>query len=125
MSKFYGTIRSYDVHTYFQANNKEEHDAAWELREKVLKDFAPEIEAGDIRVHKFWDKPIGPHPINMWELDFKSPEIFVKIVPYFQVHHGKLSVLIHPHSDAGDLIDHTVGALWLGHKQRLITSILK
>ncbi|KAF6069330.1 Dopa 4,5-dioxygenase family protein [Candida albicans] len=75
-------------------------------------------------VYKFWEKPIGPHPIRMWELDFKDPEIFKVVVPYFQLNHGPLSVLIHPRTDQGDLKDHTEHALWLGHKVRLDTSLL-
>lgn len=122
---FYGGIVSYDIHTYWNAGDEEEKKFSWELREKVQKEFAKEIEAGEIRVHKFWDKPIGPHTINMWEIDFKSPEIFARIVPFYQLNHGKLSVLIHPRSGKGDLIDHTEHALWLGHKQRLITSFLQ
>ncbi|CAK7913240.1 hypothetical protein CAAN1_20S02036 [[Candida] anglica] len=122
---FYGGIISYDVHTYWNNNNEEERQFAFELREKILKEFASEIEAGDIRVHKFWDKPIGPHPINMFEIDFKSPEIFAKVVPFYQLNHGPLSVLIHPRSGQGSLIDHTKYALWLGHKVRLDTSRLE
>ncbi|EGW32413.1 uncharacterized protein SPAPADRAFT_139740 [Spathaspora passalidarum NRRL Y-27907] len=124
-SKFYGGIVSYDIHTYWNNNIDAERKFAYELREKVLKDFADEISKGEIRVHQFWEKPIGPHPVNMWELDFKSPEIFKVIVPYFQLNHGNLSVLIHPRSDKGDLKDHTDHALWLGHKVRLATSLLK
>lgn len=121
---FYGGIISYDIHTYWNNNNKQERQFAFELREKVLKEFATEIDNGDIRVHKFWDTPIGPHPINMFEIDFKSPEIFAKVVPFYQLNHGKLSVLIHPRSGKGDLIDHTEFALWLGHKVYLDTSRL-
>ncbi|KAI5954530.1 hypothetical protein KGF54_002305 [Candida jiufengensis] len=123
--KFYGDIVSYDIHTYWNNNNPKDREFAYNLREKVLKEYADEIEKGDIRVHKFWDKPIGPHTLNMWELDFKKPEIFVKLVPFFQLNHGKLSVLIHPRTSQGDLKDHTDNALWLGHKLRLDTSFLK
>ena len=120
--EFYGGIKSYDVHTYY--GNEKEEKLAFAFREKVLKDFAKEIENGEIRVYKFWEKPIGPHPIRMWELDFKDPEIFKVVVPYFQLNHGPLSVLIHPRTDQGDLKDHTEHALWLGHKVRLDTSLL-
>lgn len=120
---FYGGIHSYDIHTYWNNNSETERKAAFELREGVLEDFKEAIAAGEIRVYKFWDKPIGPHPINMWELDFKNPEIFQVIVPYFQIHHGKLSVLIHPRTGKGDLADHTEHALWLGHKIRLDTTL--
>ena len=122
---FYGDIRSYDIHTYWNNNNKVERQLAYDLREKVLKTFSPEIEAGDIRVYKFHDTPIGPHTLNMWELDFKKPELFAKLVPFFQLNHAKLSVSIHPRTSQGDLKDHTDHAMWLGHKVRLDTSFLK
>ncbi|KAG2735908.1 hypothetical protein G9P44_002122 [Scheffersomyces stipitis] len=124
-SPFYGGILSYDIHTYWNNNNENERKLAYDLREKVLKEFADDIAKENIRVYKFWEKPIGPHPINMWELDFKSPEMFVKLVPFFQLNHGKLSVLIHPRSQEGAFPDHTKNALWLGHKVRLDTEILK
>ncbi|KAI5962195.1 uncharacterized protein KGF55_003271 [Candida pseudojiufengensis] len=122
---FYGDIKSYDIHTYWNNNNPKDREFAYNLREKVLKEFADDISKGDIRVYKFWDKPIGPHTLNMWELDFKTPEMFVKLVPFFQLNHGKLSVLIHPRTSQGDLKDHTDNALWLGHKLRLDTSFLE
>lgn len=118
-------IVSYDIHTYWNNNNADEREFAHSLRERILKEFASEIEAGEVRVHKFWDKPIGPHPLNMWELDFKLAEMFGRLVPWFQLNHGKLSVLIHPRSGKGELLDHTEHALWLGHKVRLDTSLLK
>ncbi|KAI0464628.1 hypothetical protein LJB42_002248 [Komagataella kurtzmanii] len=123
--EFYGNIVSYDVHTYYNQNVSEEKKFAYQLREKVKEEFKDEIEAGNIRVHKFWETPIGPHPICMWEIDFKKPELFAGIVSFYQVNHGNLSVLIHPRSDKGDLVDHTKHALWLGHKQRLITSVFR
>lgn len=124
MAEFYGDVVSYDIHTYWNNNNENERKFSYELREKVQKEFAKEIENGDIRVYKFWDKPIGPHPINMWEIDFKKPELFPKLVSFYQLNHGKLSVLIHPRS-GNDLLDHTNHALWLGHKQRLDTTLLE
>lgn len=120
---FYGNIVSYDIHTYWNNNNEQQRAFAFELREKVLKEFATEIEQGDIRVYKFWDKPIGPHPLTMFEIDFKKPEIFAKVVPFYQLNHGELSVLIHPRT-GNELKDHTTNALWLGHKVRLDTSVL-
>lgn len=122
---FYGGVVSYDIHTYWNNNNPKEREAAFELREKVQHEFVHEIVNGEIRVHQFWDRPVGPHPINMFEIDFKSPEVFARVVPFYQLHHGALSVLIHPRSGKGDLTDHTTHALWLGHKVRLDTSLLR
>ncbi|ODV64244.1 DOPA 4,5-dioxygenase family protein [Ascoidea rubescens DSM 1968] len=122
---FICNIKSYDIHTYFAKTNLPEKQKAYQLREKLLEDFAQEIKAGDIRYYKIHDDPLGPHPIGMWEIDFKKPEIFSKIVPWYQINHDGLSVLIHPRSDQGDLKDHTAHAMWLGHKVRLISSFLK
>lgn len=54
--EFYGGIKSYDVHTYY--GNEKEEKLAFALREKVLKDFAKEIENGEIRVYKFWENQL-------------------------------------------------------------------
>lgn len=128
MTELYG-IKSFDFHTYWNNNNPKDREFAFDFREKIIKEFANEIEAGDVRVFKFWDKPIGPHPLNMFEIDtggvgrFK-PELYARLVTFYIVNHGHLSVLIHPKTDKGDLIDHTQHALWLGHKVRLDTSFL-
>lgn len=122
------SIRSYDFHTYWNTSDEAERKFSTELREKVQKEFAKELEAGDLRLHKFWQQPIGPHPITMWELDTGGkydPALFARVLAFYQLNHGKLSVLIHPRTQAGDLVDHTEFALWLGHKQRLITRFLK
>ncbi len=113
-------FRSYDIHTYYRKNDSEEKERLLAVRAQLLEDFAEEIEKGDIRVHKVHEDVIGPHPIAMWEIDFKKPEIFARVVPWYQRNHRGLSVLIHPFSDKGQKVDHTEHALWLGHKQRLI-----
>lgn len=121
-------IKSYDFHTYWNSGCPIDKKFSTEFREKVQKEFAKELEAGDLRLHKFWDHPIGPHPVTMWELDTAGkydPALFARVLAFYQLNHGKLSVLIHPRTGKGDLIDHTEHALWLGHKQRLITYILK
>lgn len=124
------TIKGYDFHTYWYPADEASRKFTTEFREKVKQEFAKELEAGDLRIHTFWDKPIGPHPVAMWELDTGgkdkyNPQLFARVLGFYQLNHGKLSVLIHPRTGAGDLTDHTDYALWLGHKQRLITSFLK
>ena len=74
--------------------------------------------AANLRYHgKLIQRPIGPHPVPMFELDF-LPENFAKVVPFLMRNHGDHSVLIHPES-GNDLADHTVHALWLGKKLEL------
>ncbi|VVT46314.1 uncharacterized protein SAPINGB_P001152 [Magnusiomyces paraingens] len=118
-------IKSYDIHTYYNVGHEPSRQEAFELREKLQKDFAKEIAAGELNVYRMWDKAIGPHITAMWECDFKSPELFSRIVPWYQWNHGNLSVLIHPHTERGGLIDHTQHALWLGTKIPLIEDVLK
>ncbi|ODQ80966.1 hypothetical protein BABINDRAFT_33500 [Babjeviella inositovora NRRL Y-12698] len=121
---FFGNIVSYDVHTYYNYEDLEEQKFARELYRKVEVEFADLIEKGDVRIFKFWEYPIGPHPISMFEIDFKTVEAFIKVIPFYQVNHGPLSVLIHPRSDKGALTDHTEHALWLGEKQPLKLGVL-
>lgn len=118
-------IKSYDIHTYYFQSHDASSLEAKALREKLAKDFAKDVEKGDLNIYKLWDKPIGPHPYAMWECDFKSPELFSRIVPWYQINHGSLSVLIHPHSDKGSVADHTNHAIWIGDKVPLITKVLE
>lgn len=117
-------IKSYDIHTYYFQSHEASKQEASDLRDKLAKDFATEVANGDINIYKLWDRPIGPHPYAMWECDFKSPEIFSKLIPWYQLNHGSLSVLIHPHTDKGGKVDHGLHALWIGDKVPLIEAVL-
>lgn len=122
------SIYSYDFHTYWRDADPEERKVCVEFREKVAREFAPELENGLLRMHKFWDRPVGPHPIHMWELDTAGkydPALFARVLAFYQLNHNGLSVLIHPRTDSTQLVDHTEHALWLGHKQRLITAFIQ
>ena len=63
------------------------------------------------------DKPIGPHPLPMWEADFASYDnriFWSEVCDFIKAEHDGLSVLIHPHSMDGDYADHTKNAFWVG-----------
>lgn len=86
------------------------------MREKLLVDFPEDTTNGSILVKKLPDdKVIGPHPTQFWEADVLRPEVFVKVLSWFQLNHGNLLVLIHPQT-GDDLKDHFDHALWLGDK---------
>ena len=51
------------------------------------------------------------------------PEVFIKVLSWFQLNHGNLSVLIHPQT-GDDVKDHTSSALWLGEKLPLLLNVL-
>jgi aromatic ring-cleaving dioxygenase len=122
--QFNSDIRSYDVHTYFFQSYGPSKQEGHALREKFQVDFAKEIDTGKVRVFKFHDYPLGPHPYGMWECDFRTQEMFAKVVPWFQINHGSLSVLVHPHTGDG-YKDHTHHAMWIGKQVPLIEEILK
>mmetsp|Transcript_23645 Transcript_23645/g.35050 ORF Transcript_23645/g.35050 Transcript_23645/m.35050 type:complete len:195 (-) Transcript_23645:71-655(-) len=99
----------YDVHVYY--DGQEERENAMNLRERMKQEFPW------MRFYSEKDRPIGPHPIPMWEADFGCFENRNKwndVREFVEKEHGNLSVLIHPHSTDGDFADHTANAFWLG-----------
>jgi len=101
----------YDVHVYYC--DADEREAALELRQKMHRAF------GDwMRFYPPKDRPIGPHPLPMWEADFGGYEHRHKWKDVrdflLEENSDNLSVLIHPHSLDGDYADHTTHAFWAG-----------
>jgi DOPA 4,5-dioxygenase len=68
------------------------------------------------------DRPVGPHPVPMFEIDFGVEEE-PAVVEFLKQHRGSLSVLVHEVT-GNDLRDHTAGARWLGQKLELDFSAL-
>ncbi|KAK6205397.1 dopa 4,5-dioxygenase family-domain-containing protein [Scheffersomyces amazonensis] len=116
-------VQYYDFHIYYYAHNKKSLEESDALRAKLLADFPEDSANGSILVKKLpTDKIIGPHPTQFWEADVRRPEVFIKVLSWFQLYHGNLSVLIHPQT-GDDLEDHTNRALWLGEKVTLLTDV--
>lgn len=114
--KYTYPVKYYDFHIYYFAHNQNSLKESEALREKLLADFPEDAANGSILVKKLPnDKVIGPHPTQFWEADVLRPEVFIKVLSWFQLHHGNLSVLIHPQT-GDDLKDHFDHALWLGDK---------
>lgn len=69
-------------------------------------------------------RPIGPHPVPMWEADFAAYENrgqWVKVRDFLEANNpGNLSILIHPHSTESDYADHTKNAYWIGKPMELL-----
>ena len=104
----------YDVHVYY--DGPEERERAMNLREKMQQEF------NWMRFYSPKDRPIGPHPIPMWEADFGGFGNRLKwniVKEFLEKEHDTLSVLIHPHSTDGDFADHTKNAFWIGEVQAL------
>ena len=117
-TKFEGPIRSYDVHIYYFHTDEAQTRVARELREEIIERFPETI------VYKLWERPIGPHPVGMFEVDLKKPAHFARFVPWFNVNRRGLSALVHPNTGF-PLLDHTRNAMWIGPPFPLNTSCLK
>ncbi|KAF2721037.1 hypothetical protein K431DRAFT_285293 [Polychaeton citri CBS 116435] len=108
------TRGGFDVHIYFLQTNEKELQYAQELHERVRREF-PEL-----RIYKVFDRPIGPHPVGMFEVNLFTPEQFGAFIPWLVINRGPLSALIHPNT-GDDLRDHTQRATWMGQPLPLQT----
>ena len=64
-------INGFHAHIYFDTASRE---AAAYVREGLGANF-------DVRLGRWHEKPIGPHPLAMYQVAF-SPEQFGKVVPW-------------------------------------------
>ncbi|MBV8166953.1 MAG: DOPA 4,5-dioxygenase family protein [Alphaproteobacteria bacterium] len=95
-------IEGYHAHIYYAPETR---GAAERLRAAIGRSFAT-------RLGRWHDKPVGPHPISMYQVAFAA-EDFARLVPWLMLNRGELSVLVHPET-GDDYQDHTAFALWLG-----------
>ncbi|ROV91255.1 hypothetical protein VPNG_09684 [Cytospora leucostoma] len=108
-----GRRGGFDIHIYYMPSQKE---YARQLHERIRREF-PEL-----RIYRFWEKPVGPHPYPMFEVNLFTPAQFGAFVPWLVIHRGQLSVLVHPNTDepgshwGNELRNHTARATWLGDK---------
>ncbi|OBW64576.1 MAG: Uncharacterized protein AUREO_053600 [Aureobasidium pullulans] len=102
----------FDVHVYFQQNIDSEVKFATELWERIRRECI------------VWDKPIGPHPIAMFEVNLFTPAQFGAFVPWLVINRGPLSALLHPNT-GDDIRDHTQRATWLGQPFPLQVGLLR
>ena len=99
----------YDVHVYY--NIPDQLEEAMTFRDKMRKAFPW------MRFYTPKDAPLGPHPIPMFEADFRNYDNRFKlesVCHFLREEHGSLSVLVHPHSTEGAYVDHTRHAMWFG-----------
>ncbi|TLD18323.1 hypothetical protein E2P81_ATG12118 [Venturia nashicola] len=108
----------FDIHVYFLQTEPEQVQFATELWERIRREF-PEL-----RIYKVWDRPVGPHPVAMFEVNVFTPAQFGAFVSWLVIHRGPLSALVHPNT--GDEVrDHTQRATWLGQPYPLNWSSVK
>ncbi len=79
------TITDYHMHVYYEPNTREK---AALLREWVEARFP-------VRMGRWHDVPVGPHPTAMYQIAFK-PEVFPALAPFVMMNRMGLTVLLHP-----------------------------
>lgn len=95
-------IQGYHAHIYYDAQTR---GVAERLRQALGERFA-------VRLGRWHDMPVGPHPGAMYQVAFEVAE-FPRLVPWLMLNRDGLSVLVHPLT-GDDYQDHARFALWLG-----------
>jgi DOPA 4,5-dioxygenase len=110
-------ITGYHAHVYYDAESK---PTAAEVRAGVEARF--DMRPGEIRMGRWHDNPIGPHPMGSYQVAF-APELFGEIVPWLALNRRGLTVFIHPET-GDDRTDHSDYAIWLGEQREVDLSVL-
>lgn len=80
----------------------------------------------ELRIYRFFEGPLGPHPIAMFEVSLFNPEQFGAFIPWLIINRGPLSALLHPNTDEEEEErNHTQRATWLGDKIPLDLRVFK
>jgi DOPA 4,5-dioxygenase len=95
-------IEGYHAHVYYDPATR---PVAERLRAAIGERFS-------VRLGRWHDQPVGPHPISMYQVAF-SVEDFPRLVPWLMLHREGLSVLVHPET-GNEYDDHASFASWLG-----------
>lgn len=107
-SKITEILRAFHAHVYYE---RETRASAIALREELLRSIP------GLQVYPPIDRPVGPHPTPMFEIDFNGAQ-FYEVVSWLMLNHGEHSVLVHPIT-GDDLKDHFEYPIWIGKVQAL------
>lgn len=107
------TINGYHAHLYYSLD---ELNKAKEIAQKAEQLF-------NVKIGRFHEKPIGPHPIPSCQLAFDNNS-FKDIIPWLMLNHQGLTIFIHPQT-GDDLKDHSLSAMWIGQQVDLNLDIFK
>ena len=106
---------NYHAHIYF---NLETRAAAVNVRSQLLDSGVAVGEVFFLR-----DKPVGPHPLPMFEIHFQQPQ-YMALIDWLEKHRQGLSVLVHPEQE-DEVAGHSTEAIWLGTELELKLSVLE
>ncbi|POM79019.1 DOPA 4,5-dioxygenase [Phytophthora palmivora] len=121
------TIKEWHFHTCFYANNERSKKEAQMLRDALVdqvmadpKHFiavcngitSKELPGLSGKPPPFNLGPVGPHLSGSFET-WVPAESFARVLSWFTIHRGSLSILVHPLTRY-EREDHTTHAMWLG-----------
>lgn len=106
-------ITDYHIHVYY---DPESRDRAALLRQWVEERFG-------VRMGRWHDEPVGPHPTAMYQIQF-MPDVFPTLVPFVMMNRMGLTILLHPQSGR-PRDDHTINATWMGTVIPVKTDVLR
>ena len=93
-------------------------EKASRLREKAWAKWP-----GQVRMGRFRDTAVGPHPQAMYQIEFDH-DLFAEIVPWLMYNRDDLTILLHP--DAEDAFrDHAWYPFWMGEQLDLRLEFLR
>jgi aromatic ring-cleaving dioxygenase len=106
-------IADYHMHVYYDPESRER---AAQLRSWVEERFT-------VRMGRWHDVPVGPHPTAMYQIQFEIG-LFPTLVTFVMMNRMGLTVLLHPQSGR-PRDDHTLNATWMGAVLPLNTDTLR
>ena len=106
-------ITGFHAHVYYDAQTR---TTAARIRECLGSKFS-------VRLGRWHDVPVGPHPKAMYQVAFPSDE-FALLVPWLMLNREDLDILVHAET-GDDVADHTAHALWLGNQLALNIDALR
>jgi DOPA 4,5-dioxygenase len=95
-------ITEYHIHVYYDPEHRE---YTAQLRTCVEERFP-------VRMGRWHDVPVGPHPTAMYQILF-TPDVFPTLVPFVMMNRMGLTILLHPESGR-PRDDHSLNATWMG-----------
>ncbi|KZT20305.1 hypothetical protein NEOLEDRAFT_1075891 [Neolentinus lepideus HHB14362 ss-1] len=104
-------VKEWHFHIYFHQHNAEEHAAALELRDAVLR-LRRDGAFVAVPLWRVNMEPIGPHPVGSYEI-WCPAESFSSVFSYLCINRGQLSILVHPLTRE-EKKDHELRNAWIG-----------
>ena len=105
--------KAYHAHVYFDDATKVH---ARRLCDEISEQF-------NLKVGRFHEKPIGPHPGGSCQILFGKKD-FQSFIPWLEENREDLTIFVHGLT-GNDLKDHTDYAYWLGQEVEINLSLFE